>query len=71
MCDLPGRVGGGKNHIIALQMSWPDRLVQYSAMTGPLTVTCRNSSYLKNNKVKLSLDHTGKDHIRAWEKRKI
>ena len=65
LCDLPGRVGGGKVHIIALQKCWPDYLVQHSAKTGPLTVSCQQSTYLKNNKVKQGTTGTGKVHIRA------
>ena len=51
-CVLPGREGGGKDHIIALQQHWPDQLVQHCAKRGPLTVTCQQGTYLKNTKVK-------------------
>jgi len=53
MCDLPGRVGGGKVHNIALQKCWPDQLVHHSAKMGPLTMTCLQLTYLKNTEVKM------------------
>ena len=65
VCDLPGRVGGGKVHSIALQKCWPDYLVQHSAKTGPLTVSCQQSTYLNKDKLKQGTTGTGKVHIRA------